>query len=224
MNKDYTKKLENVIKQMLTPLKKIPFNLVIEAITGYKILPFDKNNDLDLRVLDDLEKVAYIAGEKINKIGIKRPRPNEVGNDIEKFVKDALNNIGYQAEKPKLKSGKGKSTGYPDILFVDTFNRVNYLECKTYNIKNIDTTMRSFYLSPSDNFKITQDAHHFILSYEIFVNGRIGGNNIYNCKKWKILSIENLEVDVKYEFNSDNARMYTTELILAEGRFGNEVV
>ena len=29
-NEEYTKKLENIIKQMLQPLKDIPFNLVIE--------------------------------------------------------------------------------------------------------------------------------------------------------------------------------------------------
>jgi hypothetical protein len=39
MNEEYTKRLENVIKQMLTPLKGIPLNLVIESISGCKILP-----------------------------------------------------------------------------------------------------------------------------------------------------------------------------------------
>ncbi len=32
----YISKLENVIKQMLAPLKEIPFNLVIESLTGKK--------------------------------------------------------------------------------------------------------------------------------------------------------------------------------------------
>lgn len=43
------------------------------------------------------------------------------------------------------------------------------------------------------------------------------GKNLYKCRTWKILSIEDLEVDVKYEFNSDNARLYISESILAEG-------
>jgi len=40
----YISKLENAIKQMLLPLKDIPFNLVIEAITGksLKILKWGK--------------------------------------------------------------------------------------------------------------------------------------------------------------------------------------
>jgi hypothetical protein len=43
-NKDYVNRLENVVKQMLTPLKGIPFNLVIESMTGKKVVPFDFNN------------------------------------------------------------------------------------------------------------------------------------------------------------------------------------
>ncbi len=108
--------------------------------------------------------------------------------------------------------------GYPDIEFIDEFGRVNYLECKTFNIENIHTSQRSFYLSPSDDFKVTRDAHHFIISFEIFVKGKKKNNNIYNCRSWKILSIENMEVDVKYEFNTDNKRMYVNEFILAEGK------
>ncbi len=56
-----------------------------------------------------------------------------------------------------------------------------------------------------------------MISYEVYVDGRDGNNNIYKCGSWKILSIENLEVDVKYEFNSDNARLYADEMVLAEG-------
>ena len=91
------------------------------------------------------------------------------------------------------------------------------MECKTFNIENIETTQRLFYLSLSENLKVTKDAHHFVLCFEIYVGGRRRKNK-YKCKSWKILTLENLEVDVKYEFNSDNARMYTPNLILAEGK------
>lgn len=217
MSEDYIKKLENIIRQMLRPLNGIPLNLVIQSISGYSIIPFNPNDKRDLSVLNNLKKVAEITGKKINKKGILRPRPNEVGNDIEMFVKESLNEIGYKADTPLTKNGKKKSTGYPDIEFIDEFQRVNYLECKTFNIENITTTQRSFYLSPSDDFKITKDAHHFAISFEIYVERRKQRNNIYKCKSWKILTLENLEVDVKYEFNSDNARLYSKEMILAEG-------
>lgn len=217
MDNNYTKKLEEVIKQMLTPLKKIPFNLVIEGLSGYEIIPFNRENSEDKKLLNNLIKVANKAGLEVNKLGIKRARPNEVGNEIEPFVKRALNEIGYKADTPTTNSGGKKSTGYPDIEFIDEFDRANYLECKTFNIQNIATTQRSFYLSPSDEFKITKNAHHFVISFEIFVEKSIGKENIYKCKSWKLLSLEGLDVDVKYEFNADNARLYSKELIIAEG-------
>lgn len=84
------------------------------------------------------------------------------------------------------------------------------------DIQNISTTQRSFYFSPSDDFKVIFDTHHFILSYEMFVS-RI---NAYKCKHYKILSLNSLSLDVKYEFNSDNQRMYSGKdgtVILADG-------
>ncbi len=215
MKDEYTKKLENCLRQMLQPIKGIPLSLVIESLSGWQIVPFDNDDIRDKKILQILSEVANIAGNVINQVGILRPRPNEVGNDIEIYVKNALNGKGCSANTPKSK--RGKTAGYPDIEFTDEFGRINYLECKTFNIANISTTQRSFFLSPSEDFKITTNAHHFIISYEVYVEGRSGNNNIYKCKSWKILSIENLDVDVKYEFNSDNARLYTEEMILAEG-------
>ncbi len=207
-NSEYIKKLEDVIKQMLQPLKNIPFNLVIEAMTGKKVLSFDFKNNEHKKVLEKLKEVAMLAGKDINQNGILRPRPNEVGNDIEKFVKDAFRKLNLEADVPTCPSGSKKSTGYPDIIF--WFNdKPYYLECKTYNIENISTTQRSFYFSPSDEFKVIYDATHFILSYEIYVADEKGNSHIYKCKHYKILSIETLSLDVKYEFNSDNKRMYS---------------
>ena len=216
---EYTKRLENVIKQMLQPLKDIPFNLVIESMTGKKVISFDFAKSDHQKILSLLKQAALNAGKEINKTGILRSRPNEVGNDIEPYVKNALNLLDINADIPIGPSGHKKSTGYPDILFWFNENPY-YLECKTYNIKNIKTTQRSFYLSPSDEFKVIYDAPHFILSFEIYVAGEQGNKHIYKCKHYKILSIESLSLDIKYEFNSDNKRMYSGKdgtIILAEG-------
>ncbi len=218
-NNEYTKRLENVIKQMLQPLKDIPFNLVIESMTGKKVISFDFAKSDHQKILSLLKQAALNAGKEINKTGILRPRPNEVGNDIEPYVRNALNLMDINADIPIGPSGHKKSTGYPDILFWFNENPY-YLECKTYNIKNIKTTQRSFYLSPSDEFKVIYDAPHFIISFEIYVAGEQGNKHIYKCKHYKILSIESLSLDIKYEFNSDNKRMYSGKdgtIILAEG-------
>lgn len=169
--------------------------------------------------MDLLKQASLNAGSEINKKGILRQRPNEVGNDIEPFIKNALNSLKLKADVPKTVKGRKKSTGYPDILFL--FNeKPYYLECKTYNIENIETTQRTFYFSPSDEFKVIYDAPHFLLSFEIYVAGESGNNHIYKCRHYKILSIESLSLDVKYEFNSDNKRIYSGKngtVVLAEG-------
>jgi len=221
-SEEYIKKLENIIKQMLLPLKDIPFNLVIEAMTGKKVLSFDFTKQEHQEVLGLLKQSAVNAGKEINKAGILRPRPNEVGNEIEPYVRNALNSLGLNADIPVGPSGRKKATGYPDIIFWYK-NLPYYLECKTYNIENIATTQRSFYFSPSDEFKVIHDTLHFILSYEVYVAGEMGNKHIYKCKHYKILSIESLSLDVKYEFNSDNKRMYSGKdgaIVLEEGEVG----
>jgi hypothetical protein len=214
--KEMSKGLEGVISQMLKPLKGLSLSIIIEGLADKKVLPFNPNDNKDKKVLEVLKKVANRVLNEVNKNGILRPRPNEVGNDIELFVKKSLQNYGYVADTPLTINGKKKSTGYPDIEFMDEFGRYHYLECKTYNIDNIKTTQRSFYLSPSNNFKVTKDAHHFGISFEIFVEKSIGNKHLYKVKGWKILDLANLELDVKYEFNSDNKRLYDDNLILAE--------
>jgi len=220
VNNQYTKRLEDIIKQMLQPLKDIPFNLVIEAMTGKKVISFDFTKPDHQEVLKLLRQSALNAGKEINKAGILRERPNEVGNDIEPYVRNALNSLGLKADIPVGPRGHKKAMGYPDILFWLN-NTPYYLECKTYNIDNIETTQRSFYFSPSYEFKVIYDAPHFILSFEIYVAGEKGNKHIYKCKNYKILSIESLSLDVKYKFNSDNKRMYSGKdgtIILDEGK------
>lgn len=220
MEKDhYISRLENIIKQMLQPLRNVPFNLVIESMTGKKVLKFDFSNKEHNEVLELLKKAALDAGKKINKTGIRKPRPNEVGNEIERYVKESLCRLNLKAGTPVGPSGNKKATGYPDIIFWYK-RQPYYLECKTYSQGTINTTQRSFYFSPSDEFKVIYDTVHFILSYEIYVVGQSGKDHIYKCKNYKILSIESLSLDVKYEFNSDNKRMYSGRdgtIILAEG-------
>ncbi|MFQ3579449.1 MAG: hypothetical protein SNJ71_04825 [Bacteroidales bacterium] len=141
------------------------------------------------------------------------------GTIVEIFVKEALGIFGILAETPSTKTKKHKSAGYPDLLLIFE-NTPFYLECKTFNEDTVSSSQRSFYLSPSEDFKVIYDAPHLVLSYEIYSDYTIGGNLVYKCKTYKILSIEKLLVDVKYEFNSDNNRLYSYNhgtILLAEG-------
>ena len=218
MENKYDDELQGIISKMLKPLKHISFGAVIEGLSGHNVIPFNSNDRKDIELLRFISKIAEDAAEEVNVDGILRPRPNEVGNDIEPFVINAIRRYDFDASIPKTQSGRKKATGYPDIIFTDKFERKIYIECKTYNIKNIATTQRSFYLSPSDDFKVKYDAIHIGMCFEIIVAGNKGNNHLYKCRSWKILDLSQLEVDVKYEFNSDNKRLYSKKIILAEGK------
>jgi hypothetical protein len=200
----YIERIENAIRQMLTPVRDIPLNLVIESMTGRTVLPFDSNNPTHAKALELLKQVAVGAAQKIRiDGGITRNRPNEVGNAIEPYVRTALAQYKLSPSSPAGKSGKAKSTGYPDLAF-NLDGTLFYLECKTYNQNTAATTLRSFYLSPSDDFKVTRDAVHLALSFETLCEG-----NTYHVTHYKLLSLEHLSLDVKHEFNSDNRRLYS---------------
>jgi hypothetical protein len=56
---------------MLQPLQDVPFNLVIEALTGKKYI-IDFTNQNHIEVLRLLKESAFIAGREMNKKGIQR--------------------------------------------------------------------------------------------------------------------------------------------------------
>jgi hypothetical protein len=103
-------------------------------------------------------------------------------------------------------------------MLYDTDGRPTYLECKIYGEGSAMTTMRSFYLSPSDDFKVAQDARHLLLAFAI---QRVPVPNSimseYRPTGFKLVDLHGLLCDVKYEFNSDNRRLYADGMILAEG-------
>lgn len=207
--------LENVIKQMLQPLKGLPFDLVLESLAGKKIIPISKEDDALLEKIDEAA-IAVFRTLKINPIQSKRP--NEVGNYIEPLVKAALIDQALKVETPSILSGKKKATGYPDLLVLDN-NKPTYLECKTFNIESIDTSLRAFYLFPSDDFKVSLDARHLLIAFEMIVVGQINNLNLYAAKSYKLLSLENLLLDVKYEFNASNKGLYQDTLLLKSRDF-----
>ena len=217
MNKNnYIEQLEKTISKFLKPLKDIPFPIAIKAISGHDVLTFDKNSQKDKELLSRLKKAMNIAVKNAYKTGISTARPNEVGNHIEPFVKDALNSIGMKAEIPLTSNGKHQGTGYPDIFVKDIDNRITYLECKTYNKRSINSSFRSFYFHPSKSSKINYDARHLMVGFEIIKEKR-NKKFIFVPIYWKLYTLEKILVQVKHEFNASNKGIYKSEALLAEG-------
>lgn len=211
--------LENALSQMLKPLRGLPFTVVVKALAANTVIAVDLSNPDDVALLESLKNAIHYCGEEVKRKPIRRPRPNEVGNDIEPFVMRALTHVGFDVKRPTSSGGKDKSTGYPDILFFDRKKRPTYLECKVYGDATSDTSMRSFYLSPSDSFKVTTDARHLLLAYGMNRAPIPGSSDsFFSPFAFKLVDLHNLMCDVKYEFNSDNKRLYAPGMIIAEGR------
>jgi len=214
---EYIRQLEHVISKFLEPLKGIPFPLAIKALTGFKVLTFEPSVEQNKKLLEQLSKAAQLGGRKAFEEGIFTARPNEAGNHIEPFVVDALKDVGLKADKPIAKSGKRKAPGYPDIQIEDEWNRTIYLDCKTYNTLTKDQTFRTFYFSPSKDPKITKDAFHLLMSFELDTAER-EGRRAFIPVSWQIYTLDKLLIQVKHEFNASNKDLYTKESLLARGR------
>ncbi len=214
---EYIRQLESTIHRFLEPLKGIPFSIAIKALTGFKVLTFDVSLDENKKLLDLLAKAAQLSGEKAFKEGIFTARPNEAGNHIELFVIEALRRVELEADKPLSQKGRRKAAGYPDIEVKDKGGRAAYIDCKTYNTKTKGQTFRTFYFSPSDDPKITKDAFHLLISFELDVAER-NGKRAFIPISWQIYTLDKLLVQVKHEFNASNKDLYKEEALLAEGK------
>lgn len=212
----YIKQLENTISKFLKPLKNIPFPVAIKAISGHKVLPINIKNQTDKKLIDRLKKAMNLAVKNAYKKSIPSSRPNEVGNRIEAFVKEAIIKLGMKAEVPFNKNGKRQSAGYPDIFIRDIDGRITYLECKTHSKKSVGSSFRAFYFQPSRTPKINQNARHLLVSFEI-VKEKRNGKSVYVPIYWKLYTLEKMLVQIKHEFNASNKDMFKEEALLAEG-------
>jgi len=218
---EYIKQLETIISKFLEPLKGIPYRIAIKALTGCKVLHFDLSKKNNKELLELLKSAAQMAGDEAYKKGIFTTRPNEAGNHIEPFVISALNKVGLKANKPTTKSGKKKVAGYPDIEITDKHGKVVYLDCKTYSAKTKKQSFRSFYFSPSKDPKITKNAFHMLLSFELTKEKR-GDKTVYVPISWQLYTLEKLKVQVKHEFNASNRDLYKEEFLLACGEISRD--
>jgi hypothetical protein len=210
--------LEQALAQMLKPIKGIPFSVIVKSMSEKQVIQIDKNNSADKRLIKAIEEAISICAADLKSSPIRRPRPNEVGNDVEAYVMRALLQSGLNASRPTSKAGLGKATGYPDIILQDAEKRDTYLECKIFAHGSAETTMRSFYLSPSESFKVSKDARHLLLAFGMEASAVSGSrDSLYVPRSYKLIDLHDLLCDVKYEFNSDNRRLYAPSMIISQG-------
>lgn len=196
--------------ELTKPAKKIPFKDVILATTQHRILDFDTNNAAHVALRKKILQAAALAGERARTNGLAAARANEAGNHIEPLVRAALREVGLSARVPVTTAGEAQATGYPDIEILGDVPC--YLELKTYSAATANTTQRSFYYSPSAHPKVTRDALHLLLAYQLEKTGR-DAKTTFVPVHWKLITLQNLEVDLKFEFNQSNRGLYGKDAV-----------
>lgn len=126
-----------------------------------------------------------------------------MGNAVEPLVIAALESAGFAADRPTAVSGKQRSAGYPD-LEASRAGCFFYFEIKTYNPRTENSTQRTFYLSPSDDPKVTHAAFHLLIAFAI----EPSEDGKYYAKSAQLVDLNDLPVKLKIEYNASNRDLY----------------
>lgn len=97
------------------PRRGIRFSEVVLALTGCKVLPFDRNDSDDVDLLARLRQGGRYCGTGSRQARHRDSETERAGNAIEPFVESALGSVGLKAARPQCRSGSGRSAGYPDL-------------------------------------------------------------------------------------------------------------
>ncbi len=189
-----------IIEQMLNTPEAIPLRAVIKSVSEFDLLDWEGEQ------YEALAAAARAALSEINEKGIRDRRVNEVGNAVEVFVRKALSAEGFATGIPVTSSGRRKTTGYPDLA-AERGGQKFYIEVKIYNPENINTTLRSFYLSPSRDFKVIHSAYHLLIAFAMEPDK----SGAYRAKTVKWLDLFDLNCRLKYEFNASNRDLYAND-------------
>lgn len=185
-----------------------PFHEVVRILTGtHSVIPIADAN-IGLNALNAiLRRIAERAADAMKQSPIIRSRPNEVGNDVEVYIKDAL-----EIEPGVSIMPMPSSAGYPDIkIYLHDTDEVVFLECKTFGTGKESSSMRSFYLSPGTAIRAKVDCStvHILMSFEMKVQG-----NTYTPLSYKLVDLYDLPCNLKEEWQASNKQLYADQRVL----------
>lgn len=189
------------------------FSEVIKRTTGQEVIAFDATNTTHKALLDRLHAAAAAAARDARAARIVTARANEAGNAIEKHVLSALNAAGLKAQRPRTSEGRALAAGYPDVA-LDS-EPPCYLELKTYSARTANSSQRTFYYSPSQEAKVTRPALHLLLAFEMEPRAE-GGITVWLPVRFRVVSLHDLRVQLKVEYNQSNRGLYATEKLLVD--------
>ncbi|WP_309386792.1 hypothetical protein [Cerasicoccus frondis] len=180
-----------------------PLPVLIEQISGYQVIPW--NGQLQDLLRDAAESVRAAAQAQPVTSG----RINEVGLRVEQLLRTALEAEGFNVDTPRTQSGRRQSAGYPDLV-ARKDGQTFYVEVKCFSEGTTNSTQRTFYLSPSDDPKIREDAHHLLFGFQV----KEVAEGQYSVESYEVLDLFGLECAMKVEFNASNRDLYNGELTI----------
>lgn len=216
---DKMKKYQKVIRDISPEFKNVPFPVIVESSTEFKVIPIDKKNDR--AIIEDISYIADTISNRYYKNPINRVlyktvigttpksfRPNEVGKILEYEIPNILSKFKTIAQIIPL-----KQVGYPDIKIIENSGRTVFVDIKATTRPNVGSP-RDFYYSTKEMTikKINNDGVHLLLG---FVTKEIKPENFITIG-WKLVDLSKINVSIKVEFNADNLEIYKKEAIIAE--------
>jgi hypothetical protein len=202
-------------------LRGIPFAEVIFDATRKRVLPVDRNNETDRRVIKQIRAACDETMKRMNATNSviqNIARINEVSSHFEDNLRQLLSSTsGLSCDSPPTIEGKMQRSGYPDLRIVDRASgRVFYLDPKLYAVGSRDSSFRTFYFEPKvATNKVRDDAVHFIVGFE---HERREKNERWTFMRWDLVDLSYFKVKLKAEFQGSNRDIYRPEAIVATGR------
>jgi hypothetical protein len=174
------------------------FHQLIEA--NYQLVVFEWKGEGEQTLMDVVEANC----DNFNKAEhLEFDRTNEVGTAIERMLKEAFEEKDITCVVPITRSGRRQTTGYPD-LEIELDGKPFYLEVKVFSSETIRSGQRTFYFTASENPKVTRDAYHLLVGFEL----QKSNDSNYRILRYHISDLRNLPCKVKIEYNASNRDMY----------------
>lgn len=203
-----------------TAFKGVLFADVIAATSGKRILPFDKRDKDDQRILERIgaamEKVLAELNAPDSAVRDAR-RVNEMSSHFEKAIREHLDAMdGIACDFPKTAAGKQQRSGYPDLRLVDeATGRVIYVDPKLFAKTSRTSSFRTFYFEPKrETNKVTEDGRHLIVGIE----HERDDDGAVRFTRWELIDLSGFRVKLKAEFEGSNADLYRPEAVVGASK------
>lgn len=201
--------LKETARILLRPAERLPFPVVVEAMTSYEVLPITTSKH-DQQLLKALAVACTATVVQSVKNPIQANRPNEVSTQVECLLQVQLEAGETTVEMPR--SGRGGG-GYPDRLLWHE-ELPSYLEVKVSRESNITQgSARNFFYQPTVQSKIQHSARHLLSGFSL----REIAEKQWILTAWKIVDLFYLQVKLKPEYNANNLEIYRDDMILMQG-------